>query len=160
MLFFFDFTEKTQSGWAGLELRLTKFKCHNDVITQYSKHNYRELVFAAHTQFSVSRLSPFSYITPCFLLQSKVDSYKSTVTKLTRQNTQRLDTYTVLLQEKKELEHMLNSRQKSLVRINNDNTANSSLTRTNQRWYTCTPLFWGRKRLCLLPGKKIKVLAH
>ncbi|XP_067037270.1 cilia- and flagella-associated protein 44-like isoform X2 [Acropora muricata] len=45
---------------------------------------------------------------------SKVDSYKSTVTKLTRQNTQRLDTYTVLLQEKKELEHMLNSRQKSL----------------------------------------------
>lgn len=36
-----------------MELRLTKFKCHTDVIKQYSKHNYRELVFAAHTQFSV-----------------------------------------------------------------------------------------------------------
>lgn len=148
MLFFFDFTENMQSGWATLELRLTKFKCHTDVTKQYSKHNYRELVFAAHTQFC--------YITPCFLLQSKVDSFKNTVTQLTRENTQRLDTYTVLLQEKKELEHMLNSRQKSLVRINNDNTANSNLTRTNQRWYTCTPLFCRRKRLCLLPGKKSK----
>ena len=36
------------------------------------------------------------------------------MTQLTRENTQRLDTFTVLLQEKKELEQMLNSRQKSL----------------------------------------------
>ncbi|XP_068733143.1 cilia- and flagella-associated protein 44-like isoform X1 [Montipora capricornis] len=45
---------------------------------------------------------------------SKIVSYKGKVTQLTRENTQRLDTYTVLLQEKKELEQMLNSRQKSL----------------------------------------------
>lgn len=53
------------------------------------------------------------------LFQSKIDSYKSKVTQLTRENTQRLDTYTVLLQEKKELEQMLNSRQKSLVGVEN-----------------------------------------
>ena len=51
------------------------------------------------------------------LFQSKIDSYKGKVTQLTRENTQRLDTFTVLLQEKKELEQMLNSRQKSLVSI-------------------------------------------
>ncbi|EDO32311.1 predicted protein, partial [Nematostella vectensis] len=45
---------------------------------------------------------------------SKIDSYKQKSTQLTRENTQRLDTFTVLLQEKKELEHMLDSRQKSL----------------------------------------------
>lgn len=45
---------------------------------------------------------------------SKIDSFKGKVTQLTRENTQRLDTFTVLLQEKKELEQMLNSRQKSL----------------------------------------------
>ena len=50
---------------------------------------------------------------PC-VFQVKIDSYKGKVTQLTRENTQRLDTYTVLLQEKKELEQMLNSRQKSL----------------------------------------------
>ena len=53
-------------------------------------------------------------ITSSFFLQGKIDSYKGKVTQLTRENTQRLDTYTVLLQEKKELEQMLNSRQKSL----------------------------------------------
>ncbi|XP_048588414.1 cilia- and flagella-associated protein 44-like isoform X2 [Nematostella vectensis] len=45
---------------------------------------------------------------------SKIESYKQKSTQLTRENTQRLDTFTVLLQEKKELEHMLDSRQKSL----------------------------------------------
>ncbi|XP_031554688.1 cilia- and flagella-associated protein 44-like isoform X2 [Actinia tenebrosa] len=45
---------------------------------------------------------------------TKIDSYKSKITQLTRENTQRLDTFTVLLEEKKELEQMLDSRQKSL----------------------------------------------
>ena len=49
------------------------------------------------------------------LFQKKIDAYKAKLTQVTRENTQRLDTYTVLLQEKKELEHQLDSRQKNLV---------------------------------------------
>ncbi|XP_057301359.1 cilia- and flagella-associated protein 44-like isoform X2 [Hydractinia symbiolongicarpus] len=44
----------------------------------------------------------------------KIDGLQTELTKLIRENTKRLDTYTIFHQEKKQLEHQLDSRQKNL----------------------------------------------
>ena len=50
-----------------------------------------------------------------FVLQKRIDDAKTRLTQVTRENTRRLDTFTVLLEEKKRLERQLDSRQKNLV---------------------------------------------
>jgi len=43
-----------------------------------------------------------------------IDGHQSELTKLIRENTRRLDSYTILLQKNKDLQNKLNSRQKNL----------------------------------------------
>jgi len=51
------------------------------------------------------------------IFQKSIDRLQAELTNLVRENTKRLDTFTVLHQANRELEANLDSRQKNLVRL-------------------------------------------